>query len=194
MTADRFLLQPAVDTARAVFGAAASSAMVVGEDGGMLVFAAVAGAIAGSLVGRHLPAQTGVAGWVLRSGESLRLDDLAGDSGVFGDTAECGGYLPRTLMAAPLRCDDCCVGVLEVLDWTEGSRTELADLGLLGLIADQAAAAWTLTRRTSVLDRHPDPKVLELRARIGHALSGVTGAELDRRVAVFRSLADMLCG
>jgi len=193
MTADRALLQPAVDTARAVFGAAASSAIVVGEDGGVLVFAAVAGAIAGSLVGRHMPAETGVAGWVLRSGESLRLDDLAGGD-IFGGAAECGGYLPRTLMAAPLLCNDCCVGVLEVLDWTEGSRGELADLGLLGLIAEQAAAAWTLTHRTSVLDRHPDPKVVELRARIGHALSGVSGAELDRRIAVFRSLADMLCG
>lgn len=194
MTTDRALLQPAVETARAVFGAAASSAMVVREDGGMLTFAAVAGAMAGSLVGKCLPPETGVAGWVLRSGESLRLDDLAGDSGIFGGEAECGGYMPRTLMAAPLLCNDNCVGVLEVLDWTPGSRTELADLGLLRLIADQAAAAWTLTHCTSVLDRHPDPKVVELRARIGHALSGVSGTELDRRIAVFRSLADMLCG
>ena len=61
----RALLQSTVETARAIFHAKASSAFLLDEETDELVFEAVAGEGADTLVGRRFPSSTGVAGWVL---------------------------------------------------------------------------------------------------------------------------------
>lgn len=187
------LLRPVVETARSVFGAAASSVFILDADDEALVFAAVSGAGETSLVGRRFPMNTGVAGWVVSSQESLRLDDLSTSATFSRETAESTGYVPQALMAAPLVFGGECVGVLEVLDWTEGSRTELEDLRLLSIIADQAAAAvWMLARIDPLADGFADPRVRQLCGRIMQALSGLAGPELDRRISMLDSFAQML--
>jgi transcriptional regulator with GAF, ATPase, and Fis domain len=101
--------------------------------------------------------------------------------------------VPQALMAAPLLFGGECVGVLEVLDWTEGSRSELEDLRLLSVIADQAAAAvWMLARLDPLTDGFADPRARQLCARIMQALSGFSGPELERRISLVDSLAQML--
>lgn len=186
------LLQPIVETARGVFGAAASSIFIVDLDDRSLIFGAVAGEGADSLIGQRFPADTGIAGWVVASHESIRLDDLSGNSVFSREAAESTGYVPNALMAAPLLFEGECVGVLEVLDWTDGSRTELEDLALLGLIANQAAAAVRmLARLVPDGDPYADPRAIELSQQIVQSLAGHSGSELDRRYEVFRSLVRM---
>lgn len=191
----RALLQPIVETARAVFGSVASSIFILDRDGDSLVFGAVAGAGEESLVGQHFPAGTGVAGWVVKSHQGLRLDDLS-DSPLFSrEAAESTVYVPNALMAAPLLFDDVCVGVLEVLDWTNGSRTELEDLALLGLIANQAAAAVRLLAGSSWLrDPYVDERGARLCAQILDGLSGLSEAELRPRLEMLTSVARMFGG
>jgi GAF domain-containing protein len=187
------LLQPIVETARGVFGAAASSIFILDLDDNALVFGAVAGAGADSLVGTRFPLDTGIAGWVVGSHESLRLDDLAGNPTFSRDAAESTGYVPHALMAAPLLFEDECVGVLEVLDWTDGSRTELEDLALLGLIASQAAAAVRmLARLVPEGDPFADPRAVELCDRILQSLAQLSGADLEKRLSILRSLVQVL--
>jgi hypothetical protein len=97
-------------------------------------------------------------------------------------------------MAAPLLFEGDCVGVLEVLDWTEGSRGELADLALLGVIANQAAAAVRLLAASMWrLDPYGDARAAELCTRIMRGLSGLPPAELDARLQMLGALAQM-CG
>ncbi|MFC4531074.1 GAF domain-containing protein [Sphaerisporangium dianthi] len=137
--AERQLLHSVVEIARHVFGAAASSIFLIDEDTGELVFEAVAGEGDAHLPGARFPAGTGIAGWVATSGEPVYVDDLS-NSTVFARAAAAStGYVPHTLMAAPLIRDTDCVGVLEVLDPSQASRGELADLDLLALLALQAA-------------------------------------------------------
>src|SRR5690349_14804055 len=102
----RALLQPIVETARAVFGAAASSIFILDLKTAELVFGAVAGAGEESLVGRRFPADTGIAGWVVKSQQGLRLDDLTDNPLFARDAAESTVYVPRALMAAPLLFED----------------------------------------------------------------------------------------
>jgi GAF domain-containing protein len=186
------LLQPIVETARGVFGAAASSIFILDCDDKSLVFGAVAGAGADSLVGSKFPLDTGIAGWVVGSHESLRLDDLSSNPTFSRDAAESTGYVPQALMAAPLLFEDECVGVLEVLDWTEGSRTELEDLALLGLIANQAAAAVRmLARLQPEADPYADPRVGHLCEQIKRSLSHLSGQDLERAFDMLRSVAQM---
>ncbi|WLQ37020.1 GAF domain-containing protein [Streptomyces castrisilvae] len=143
----RRLLQSIVEVARHVFGAAASSIFLIDPATGDLVFEAVAGEGDGQLVGTRFPAGTGIAGWVAASGQSMLVDDLRESRHFSGEAAASTGYVPDSIMAAPLFGDDECVGVLEVLDRGADGVREMADVELLGLLADQAAIGLELLTR-----------------------------------------------
>lgn len=147
----RELLQSVVETARAIFGAAASSIFLLDEPAGELVFQAVAGEGEEFLVGRRFPAGRGIAGWVVSSGEPMVVDDLTQDRSFARDLAESTRYVPNALMAAPLLDASGVLGVLEVLDPAPQARSSLAELDLLALFARQSACALrVLTERQTV--------------------------------------------
>src|SRR5256885_2933296 len=143
----RALLQSTVETARAIFHAKASSVFLLDEETDELVFEAVAGEGADTLVGRRLPSSTGVAGWVLVTRQPLVVDDLTKDTRFSRDAAASTGYVPRGMMAAPLLVGDKALGVLEVLDRSADTPFTLAEMDLLGLFANQAAIALDLLQR-----------------------------------------------
>src|SRR5436305_7568063 len=114
--AHRELLQSVVEVARAIFRAKASSIFLLDESTDELVFEAVAGEGADTLVGRRFPSSTGVAGWVLVTRQPLVVDDLTKDTRFSREAAESTGYVPRGLMAVPLLAEADAPGVLGVLD------------------------------------------------------------------------------
>ena len=97
----RTLLQSVVEVARAIFGAKASSIFLLDEEADELVFEAVAGEGAETLVGQRFPSSTGVAGWVLVTRQSLVIEDVSQDPRFSKDVAESTGYVPKGLMAVP---------------------------------------------------------------------------------------------
>lgn len=135
------LLQSVVDTARAIFGAAASSVFLLDAEAHELVFQSVSGEGEDVLVGRRFPAGSGIAGWVAMSGEPMIVDDLARNTAFDRDFARSTEYVPDALMAAPLTHGGRVLGVLEVLDPAPQSRSSLDELDLLALFARQAAVA-----------------------------------------------------
>lgn len=151
-------LQSVVDTARAIFGAQASSVMLLDAAADELAFAAVSGQGQEFLVGRRFPAGRGIAGWVAASGEPMVVDDLRDSVSFDRDIAESTGYVPDALMAAPLVRGDRVLGVLEVLDPSPQARSGLPELDLLGLFARQAAVALHVltTRAPRVTRPAPD--------------------------------------
>jgi GAF domain-containing protein len=143
----RELLQATVEVARAIFKAKASSVFLLDEETDELVFEAVAGEGADTLVGQRFPSSTGVAGWVLVTRQPLVVDDLTKDTRFSREAAESTGYVPRGLMAVPLLAEDKVLGVLEVLDRPQNSAFTLAEMDLLGLFGNQAAIALELLQR-----------------------------------------------
>ncbi len=143
----RALLQATVETARAIFHAKASSVFLLDETTDELVFEAVAGEGAGTLIGKRFPSSTGVAGWVLVTRQPLVVDDLTKDTRFSRDAAESTGYVPRGIMAVPLLVDDTALGVLSVLDRPVDVPFTLAEMDVLGLFGNQAAIALDLLRR-----------------------------------------------
>ncbi|MFF2697861.1 GAF domain-containing protein [Streptomyces cyaneofuscatus] len=135
------LLQSVVEVARAIFGAAASSVLLLDEETDELVFGAVSGEGQDFLVGRRFPAGRGIAGWVAASGEPMVVDDLSTDPSFDRSLAESTEYVPDSLMAAPLISDSRVLGVLEVLDASPQARSSVRELDLLAMFARQAAAA-----------------------------------------------------
>src|SRR5579884_2139795 len=135
----RALLRATVEVARAIFHAKAASVFLLDEASDELVFEAVAGEGADTLVGQRFPSSTGVAGWVLVTRQPLVVDDLTKDTRFSREAAEATGYVPRGLMAVPLLAEDKALGVLEVLDRPQTEPFSLREMDLLGLFANQAA-------------------------------------------------------
>ncbi|WP_432838224.1 GAF domain-containing protein [Dactylosporangium sp. CA-092794] len=177
------LMQSVVDVARAIFGAQASSVFLLDELAHELIFYSVSGQGEGFLVGRRFPATSGIAGWVVASGEPMVVDDLSSVATFDRELAESTRYMPNSLMAAPLVHDERMLGVLEVLDPAPQSRSNLNELDLLALFARQAAAALRV-----VVDRHPPsgergPAGLGLDAD-GRAAALQLAASLHRLLAI----------
>ncbi|HXG77630.1 MAG TPA: GAF domain-containing protein, partial [Gaiellaceae bacterium] len=141
------LLAAIVQVARSIFGAKASSILLLDPETDELVFEAVVGEGEESLLGMRFPADRGIAGFVLATRTPLVIEDVRKDPRFAADVAEDTGYVPQGLMAAPLLHDEEVLGVLEVLDRPEQAHFSLQEMDLLGLFANQAAIAVSLLLR-----------------------------------------------
>ncbi|MHB8469070.1 MAG: GAF domain-containing protein [Gaiellaceae bacterium] len=189
----RSLLQATVEVARAIFRARASSVFLLDEAADELVFEAVAGEGAQSLVGRRFPSSTGVAGWVLVTRQPLVVDDVAADTRFSRETAEATGYVPKGLMAVPLLVEERALGVLEVLDRPSEKAFSLAEMDLLGLFGNQAAVALDLLQRArrarAVLEQDGELAAL---ARIAARLEAASDEARTAGFALLHSLERLL--
>ena len=186
----RALLGAIVEVARSIFGARASSILLLDQEAEELVFEAVVGEGEDELLGMRFPAGKGIAGWVLATRTPLVIEDVRQDPRFASDVAEGTGYVPSGLMAAPLLHDEEALGVLEVLDRPERSLFSLQEMELLGLFANQASIAVDLLLRArraeSVLSA--DAGELAVVARLATAVDGLEG---DRREAGLRLLGEL---
>lgn len=132
------LLARTTRMARAVFEAAACSALILDPVARELVFEAVSGEGEPFLVGRRFPADRGLSGWTLATGEPMLVEDLESSRIFARDVAESTGYVPHSIMVVPLVSDGEVLGVLEVLDPNARNGDGSADLETLSLIAEQA--------------------------------------------------------
>jgi len=189
----RELLQSIVEVARAIFGARASSIFLLDAEADELVFEAVAGEGASSLIGQRLPSSTGIAGWVLVARQPLVLDDLENDPRFARGVAESTGYVPKSLMAVPLLHEEEVLGVLQVLDRPQKERFSLQEMELLGLFANQAAIALDLLGRArrarAVVD---DESPLGVVARLAATLAALPDERRDPALDLLAMLERVL--
>ncbi|WP_214324513.1 GAF domain-containing protein [Nonomuraea sediminis] len=193
---ERQLLHSVVEMARLLFGAAAASIFLVDGDTGELVFEAVSGNGDAHLPGTRFPSGTGIAGWVAMSGQPVHVDDLASSTLFARGSAESTGFVPNSLMAAPLIRESDCLGVLEVLDPSAAPRGELTDLDVLGLLAVQAAIGLEILIRArgrangaALADEHA--LLLE---RIGAAMSTAAPATVTLAGNLLAAAEEVLVG
>jgi GAF domain-containing protein len=186
----RGLLGAIVEVARSIFGARASSILLLDEETDELVFEAVVGEGEDELLGMRFPAGKGIAGWVLATRTPLVIEDVRTDPRFASDVAEGTGYVPSGLMAAPLLHDEDALGVLEVLDRPEASLFSLQEMELLGLFANQASIAVDLLLRARKAERVLGTGDGEL-AVVARLAAAIDGLEEERRAAGLRLLRDL---
>ena len=192
--AHRELLRAIVQVARAIFGAKASSIMLLDEEADELVFEAVAREEEQHLVGMRFPSSSGLAGWVLVTRQPLVLEDVARDPRFAKDLAEGTGYVPSGIMAVPLLYEERALGVLQVLDRPQRSRFSLQEMELLGLFANQAAIALDLLQRSrraqAVLEREEGEAAVV--ARLAAALDALDGQPREAGLKLLAALEEVL--
>jgi GAF domain-containing protein len=186
----RTLLAAIVEVARAIFGAKASSILLLDEETEELVFEAVVGEGEETLLGTRFPAGKGIAGWVLATRTPLVIEDVQQDPRFAKDVAEETGYVPSGLMAAPLLHEERALGVLSVLDRPEQSLFSLQEMELLGLFANQAAIAVDLLLRSRRAERLLDSDREELGV-VARLAAAVDALEEERREAGLRLLREL---
>jgi GAF domain-containing protein len=186
--AQRRLLQSIVELARSIFRARACSIMSHDPATRELVFEAVAGEGADALVGRRLAATTGLAGWSLAGEEPISVADVSRDPRFAREVAESTGFVPATMTVFPLLGQGRALGVISLLDQAASPSVGIAEMRVIGMLADHAAAILQL--------------VLDARALPGDESSEALGAlrrtldsagEADRRalLAIVASLAEL---
>jgi GAF domain-containing protein len=132
-------LQSVTDLGRRIFGAAACSLALLEADDEHLRFLAASGEGAAAVVGLKLPVSRGIAGWVVSSGQLIAVDDVRRDPRFARDVAESTGYIPGSILAAPVESDSDTLGLLEVLDRSLAPGRD--DMGLITSLA-RVAAVW----------------------------------------------------
>jgi len=190
----RALLQSVVEVARAIFGAKASSIFLLDEEADELVFEAVAGEGAETLVGKRFPSSTGVAGWVLVTRQSLVIEDVSQDPRFSKDVAESTGFVPKGLMAVPLLHDEQVLGVLEVLDRPARSQFSLVEMDVLGLFANQAAIALDLLRRARKAEKvlAESGEGSDVVARLATTVDGLQDEQREAGLKLLEALDEVL--
>jgi GAF domain-containing protein len=186
----RALLNAIVEVARSIFGARASSILLLDQETDELVFEAVVGEGEDELLGMRFPAGKGIAGWVLATRTPLVIEDVRTDPRFASDVAEGTGYVPSGLMAAPLLHDEDALGVLEVLDRPEASLFSLQEMELLGLFANQASIAVDLLQRARKAERVLSANEADL-AIVARLAQAVSRLDEDRQAAGMKLLGNL---
>ena len=140
------VLRSVVGAAAALFGAEAASLALFDPGRDRLVFRVAAGEQGHGVVGLEIRTDEGLAGYVYSSGRAIAVSDIANDTRFGRGVAETTGYVPRSIVAAPLVDEDGTIGVLEVLDKRGDSAFSLRDVEMAGIFAHQATVAIRASR------------------------------------------------
>jgi GAF domain-containing protein len=147
------LLTSLTETARRLFGAAACSLALLSDDDSELRYTVAAGEGAQDVTGLRIPAASGIAGWVVQSGQPIAISDVLSDPRFSRQVAEQTGYVPQAILAVPVQTGHRMLGVLTLLDRDARRPGAEQDMALLSLFADQAALALASVEAFSALGR-----------------------------------------
>jgi PAS domain S-box-containing protein len=135
------VLTRVIDEISSLLGAEGVSVLLI-EDRDELVFAATDKNNAG-LIGRRMPVSAGVAGEVIRTGQSVRVHDSASQARIYRDIDQATGFRTESLLAVPLNLRGEIIGVMEAVHTQPGGFSS-DDLRLL-----EAAAIWATVAITN---------------------------------------------
>jgi GAF domain-containing protein len=167
------MVRSTVRLARLTFSAAAASVFLYDDEREALVFEASSGAGEDRLAGVAIPAYRGIAGWVFHSGETVIVDDVDNDPRFDREFAAGTGYIPRSIMAAPLEFEDAQIGVIEVLDPVWDRFGDMQAIDLLTELAAQSAGALSLLLAARTLSAgHGAGKQVSSGSQVGDGAAG----------------------
>ena len=158
-----------------------------------LVFEAVAGEGAATLVGRRIPASTGIAGWSLASEEPISIDDVISHPRFDRAFAEQTGYIPTKLTVYPLLDAERSLGVLSVLDAGATAHFGLAGMDALARFASHAAMALATVEAARAAEARIEQRASEQPlTRLAGVLDSLADERRDAALATLAALEALL--
>lgn len=134
------LLTAIIGAATELLEAETSSLLMLDEANDELTFEVATGEPGESVRKMRVPADQGIAGWVLKHDEPVVVDDAASDPRFYDQIDQASGFTTRTLLVVPLKIRDTAIGVVEVINKRGAGFTD-RDRDLALALAAQAAVA-----------------------------------------------------
>jgi signal transduction histidine kinase len=131
------ILRSAVD----VVDASAGSLLLLDETTDELVFKVVEGGGGEKLQGTRMSRYHGIAGWVLKNGEAVIVDDTLQDQRFYAEIGNKVDYTTTSMLSVPMLDRGEAIGVLQILNKRSGERFDESDKELLTAFAAQSAIA-----------------------------------------------------
>ena len=135
------LLQTIMASATDLLGAETSSLMLLDEETNELTFEVATGEAGQEVKQLRVPADQGIAGWVLQHKEPAVVGDVATDPRFYGRIDQSSGFQTRSMLAVPLSIRDRTIGVVEVINKQGSEQFDERDQDIATALAAQAAVA-----------------------------------------------------
>jgi len=119
----------------------ASTLMLLDEEKKELVFSVPTGPKADQLTDIRIPCGEGIAGWVAEHEETVLVQDVNKDSRFYKAIDKISGFETKSILCVPVKSKTKLIGVLEVVNKTDGTSFTRQDSILLSIFAQQAAMA-----------------------------------------------------
>lgn len=133
------LLSLVMDVATELTHTETASILLVNRATGQLHFAAsTRGEVPQDIV---VPLDNSIAGWVVRYGRSLILDDVQTDERFYANVDEDLAFVTRSMLAVPLITSQGTIGALEVINKQDDANYTGQDVALMEALASQSAVA-----------------------------------------------------
>ena len=133
------LLSLVMDVATELTQTETASILLVNRSTGQLHFAAsTRGEVLQDMV---VPLDNSIAGWVVRHGRSLILDDVQTDERFYANVDEDLEFVTRSMLAVPLVTGQGVIGALEVINKQDNANYTSQDVALMEALASQSAVA-----------------------------------------------------
>ncbi len=114
-------------------------------DDSNLVYKVVKGITPQGIVGKTIPKDRGITGWVLERGEPVAVADVRKDDRYDASFDAFAGYQPVSLLCVPLKTKSSTLGIIRILSDKKGFYGK-KDIDVIHYLADQAATSIEKTK------------------------------------------------
>ncbi|MBC8506588.1 MAG: GAF domain-containing protein [Anaerolineales bacterium] len=114
-----------------------------------LVFVEVIGQSRAELLGYRMPANQGIAGWVLANKSPILIPDVHKDQRWYSHVDETTGFQTASILGVPLFADERPLGIIEVVNTRGGKPFHEGDLDIMILVGRLASLALVRAEETT---------------------------------------------
>ena len=147
------VLELIIETATKMMNAKASSLLLVDPKTKRLYFKVATGDKKEDVKKFEVPLGQGIAGHVAVTGEPLLIPDVRKDPRWYKEISESIGFQTRSIVCVPMKIREEIIGVVEIIDKTDGSPIQKTDIKLLTVFAELAALAVGSARKIANVKR-----------------------------------------
>lgn len=166
------VLIESLEAIRIVMNSEASSLMLLDEDSEELYVRISTGPVQEEIIGKSIPKDQGIAGWVFRNRTPYITNDLSKSEEFFGELAS--DFTTRNLICLPLiNRDDEAIGVVQAVNRKDDAEFTTQDVPVFDALATHVTSAIERTRYVDYLQlrlKEKDVLVAEMNHRIKNNL------------------------
>ena len=160
------LLSQIMESATRLSEAEASSLFLIDKEKNELYFEVALGSKGKEVKKYTVKIGEGIAGWVAQNNKPLIINDLENDKRHLSKIGKEINYTSKTMIAAPMRVKDECIGVLEVINKKEEAGFSQEDMEWLEIFANQAGLA--IVNAKNMEEANSEIKLLQDQLKTDH--------------------------